>query len=102
MKLPSEKERCILELLSEEPDAYGLALVAASGGQLARGTVYVTLMRMEEKGLVASREDTDPSAHAGPPRRRYRATRQGLALLEATRAFAAATAPSRLRPRGAR
>ena len=37
----------ILDLLSREQDMYGLQLVAVSGRRLKRGTVYVTLCRME-------------------------------------------------------
>ena len=39
-----------LELLVGDDDMYGLQLVAASRRRLKRGTVYVTLGRMEEKG----------------------------------------------------
>src|SRR5207253_3377248 len=45
------KERLILELLASEGPMYGLQLVEQSGGGLKRGTVYVTLGRMEAKGL---------------------------------------------------
>jgi DNA-binding PadR family transcriptional regulator len=36
--------------LLRHQELYGLQLVAASRGRLKRGTVYVTLRRMEEKG----------------------------------------------------
>ena len=49
------KEALILELLVQESELYGLQLVAASKGRLKRGTVYVTLGRMEEKGFITSR-----------------------------------------------
>jgi PadR family transcriptional regulator, regulatory protein PadR len=49
------KEALILELLVEQSEMYGLQLVAASKRRLKRGTVYVTLGRMEEKGLITSR-----------------------------------------------
>jgi DNA-binding PadR family transcriptional regulator len=70
----SRKESLILALLVERDQMYGLELVAASPRQLKRGTVYVTLGRMEDKGYVASRlEDTSPSS-GGLPRRIYRPT----------------------------
>jgi PadR family transcriptional regulator PadR len=53
---------------------YGLQLVASSKGRLKRGTVYVTLGRMEEKGLVTSRLDSAASETGGLPRRLYKAT----------------------------
>lgn len=56
---------------------YGLELVAASDGELKRGTVYVTLGRMEQKGFVSSRlEDAQPRI-GGLPRRLYAATAYG-------------------------
>src|SRR5687767_470787 len=51
----SPKELLILELLVGHDDMYGLAMVTASRRRLKRGTVYVTLGRMEEKGYIASR-----------------------------------------------
>ena len=56
MALP-KKERLILELLASEGPLYGLQLVDHSDGALKRGTVYVTLGRMEAKGLVESQQE---------------------------------------------
>jgi DNA-binding PadR family transcriptional regulator len=76
-------ERQILDLLASDGELYGLQLVQRSDGALKRGTVYVTLQRMEEKGLVESRLDTREPALPGLPRRLYRPSRSGLALLRA-------------------
>ena len=65
----------------------GLELVAASDGALRRGTVYVTLGRMEEKGLLSSRCEDAPQAGGGLPRRLYRPTEQGHHLLTALTAL---------------
>jgi DNA-binding PadR family transcriptional regulator len=46
---------------------------------LKRGSVYVTLGRMEEKGLVTSRLDERPGQ--GPARRLYEPTAMGLRAL---------------------
>ena len=74
----------ILELLSDGGERYGLEMVALSGGTLKRGTIYVTIGRMEDKGYVTStlseRESAQPP---GPPRRVYRATANGLRVLVA-------------------
>lgn len=80
----SSKEALVLELLLADADSmYGLELVTASRGELKRGTVYVTLGRMEEKGYIKSRlEDAPPSA-GGLPRRLYRATPLGRQVLNA-------------------
>ena len=81
------KERLILELLAGGPK-YGLELVEASDGALKRGTVYVTLGRMETKGLVASEQEPLAPGAIGLPRRVYRPTALGLRMLRAWTAFA--------------
>jgi PadR family transcriptional regulator, regulatory protein PadR len=74
--LPS-KEALILELLVGESEMYGLQLVAASKRRLKRGTVYVTLGRMEDKGFITSRLESRPPDEGGMPRRLYEATAFG-------------------------
>lgn len=73
----SSKELLILELLIGAKEMYGLELVAASDGALKRGTVYVTLGRMEDKGYVTSKLESAPPAAGGLPRRVYGATPLG-------------------------
>src|SRR5262245_19614972 len=79
----SPKESLILELLIERPELYGLQLVAASKRRLKRGTVYVTLGRMEDKGYIRSRLETAPADVGGMPRRLYQATPLGRRVLAA-------------------
>src|SRR5262245_7159592 len=79
----SPKESVILQLLVRDDDAYGLELVSASRGRLKRGTVYVTLGRMEEKGYITSRLEDAPPEAGGLPRRIYKATALGRRVLEA-------------------
>lgn len=63
---------------------YGLELVESSGGALPRGTVYVLLNRMEEKGYVtSSREDKSPGV-SGIPRRLYKPSGYGVKVFRAT------------------
>jgi PadR family transcriptional regulator, regulatory protein PadR len=83
MQIPrlSAKETEILRLLISNGEMYGLGLVAASGN-LKRGTVYVTLDRMAEKGYVESRQEQRPSL-GGPPRRLFRTTGYGLRVFNA-------------------
>jgi DNA-binding PadR family transcriptional regulator len=99
MRLPtlSPKESLILELLIGAKEMYGLELVAASGGSLKRGTIYVTLGRMEDKGYVASRLESAPPAAGGLPRRIYAPTALGREVLGAW-----VTAAHRFRVRFAR
>ena len=68
---------------------YGLALVQESRGALKRGTVYVTLGRMEEKGYVESRLEAPSAGAIGLPRRLYRPTGLGLRVLDAWDTFRA-------------
>ena len=86
IELPRGKERLIIELLYEHNELYGLELVKASGGALKRGTVYVSLSRLEDKGLIKARTKAPPSDRGGPPRRVYSLTGLGeksaLAYLE--------------------
>ena len=97
-RLPSlsAKESLILELLVRDTELYGLQLVAKSKRQLKRGTVYVTLQRMEEKGYVASRLEDAPPTAGGLPRRIYQPTALG------RRVLAAWTTAARLMPEFAR
>ena len=53
MRLPTS-EKTILTLLTDRGPCYGLELVKLSGRRLTRGGIYVTLGRMEAKGLVTS------------------------------------------------
>jgi PadR family transcriptional regulator len=78
----SRNERLILTLLADG-DAFGLELVQKSEGALKRGTVYVTLGRMEEKQYVESRPEPLPPGGIGLPRRLYRPTAYGLRVLDA-------------------
>ncbi len=81
----SGTERLILELLVEHGELFGLAMVEASDGRLKRGTVYVTLGRMEDKGYLASRQEPLPPGATGLPRRLYTPTGHALRVLDAWR-----------------
>ena len=82
MKLPNS-EHVILRLLVGKGPCYGLELVDSSRGALKRGGVYVTLGRMEEKGLVKS-------AAGESGRRLYRPTALGERALAAAQIFSGA------------
>ena len=79
----SVKESLILDLLTKRGELYGLQLVAASRRKLKRGTVYVTLSRMEHKGYITSRLEDPPANVGGMPRRLYQATSLGRRVLTA-------------------
>ena len=86
LPLMSPTEALILRLLGGS-EKYGLQLVADSDGALKRGTVYVVLNRMEEKGFVESRKDPNAPGD-GPAKRMYMVTGHGQRVLQAWEALA--------------
>ena len=82
------KERLILELLVAHEEMFGLQLVETSAGRLKRGTVYVTLGRMEKKGFVESEQEYPVPGAIGLPRRIYKPTPLGKRALRAWSALA--------------
>jgi DNA-binding PadR family transcriptional regulator len=86
LRIAFGQEALIFDLLGKA-EMYGLQLVEASAGGLKRGTVYVTLGRMEEKGYVESRQEEGAAGAIGLPRRLYRATPLGLRVGRAWAAF---------------
>jgi DNA-binding PadR family transcriptional regulator len=89
----SRTERLILELLSGE-EMFGLQVVEQSKGALKRGTVYVTLGRMQDKGYVESWTEKQPPGAIGLPRRLYRPTAYGARVLAAWESLARTLARS--------
>ena len=89
----SPKELLILDLLAQAGEHYGLQLVAASKGQLKRGTVYVTLGRMQDKGYITATPEDAPPAVGGLPRPVYRLTPLGRRMLRAWRTESARVMP---------
>ena len=84
MEIPrlSHKEALILRQLIGQGEMYGLELVNASGGELKRGTVYVTLGRMADKRYVESRTVPQDDG-SGMPKRLFKATGYGARVLHA-------------------
>jgi DNA-binding PadR family transcriptional regulator len=72
----------LLSVLQLAGDATGTGvrdeIHARTGRPLARGAVYVTLDRLEEKHLVVSRFDEASPARGGHPKRFFRVTPAGL------------------------
>jgi len=73
-------------------DAYGLGVVDVLekrvGRAVSRGAVYVTLDRLEEKGLLTSRLGDSVPGRGGRPRRLLAVTPAGVdALADARRAW---------------
>jgi DNA-binding PadR family transcriptional regulator len=81
----SSKEQVILGLLMKagRRGLYGLQLVDQSAGQLRRGTVYVTLGRMQERGLIESKQEEKEPGISGIARRIYCPTWYGMRVYQA-------------------
>ena len=79
----SGKERIVLEIMVGAGAKYGLQLVEESRGRLKRGTVYVTLARMEDKGFVESRQEKTTRSPDAIARRMYHSTGHGRRVLDA-------------------
>lgn len=78
----------LLALIRLGDEAYGVPISReieeCSGREVALGSVYAALERMEEKGLVTSRLG-DPTAERGGRAKRYfRITNQGLRAVRET------------------
>lgn len=79
----ARKEFVAMRLLVGAPkELYGLQMVELSDGQLKRGTIYVTLNRLEEKGYVTSKKEPEKAGIA-QPRRLYKATGLGARVFRA-------------------
>ena len=94
----SATEALLLDLMSDG-ERFGLELVANSGGRVKRGSVYVTLSRMEAKGFVESRQEERAPGGIGLPRRLYKATSYGATVRQAYQSLQQAIS---LRPAEAR
>jgi PadR family transcriptional regulator len=82
----TRKEFLAMNMLVGAPKPmYGLQMVEASDGELKRGTVYVTLNRLEEKGYITSKKEAEQPGIA-QPRRLYKATGAGVRVFRAIEA----------------
>lgn len=81
----SGTEYLIMKLLMEagSEERYGLQLIEKSGNKLKRGTIYVLLGRLQDKGYVTSRVEASDSGGSAIPRRMYRTTGVGREVFRA-------------------
>lgn len=77
-----------LHLTEAGQDAYGSSIraeiEARSGRPAPRGSIYVTLDRLEDKGLLASRTGAATAERGDRPRRLFRVTRAGVTAARAS------------------
>lgn len=79
----SNTEALVLGLLADGTERFGLELVDQSSGKLKMGSIYTTLQRMSNKGLVTSRTEPRPDPEVGIPRRYFRITGLGVRIYNA-------------------
>lgn len=83
------EELVLLGVLRLEEEAYGASirdeLEDEAGRSVSISTVYVTLMRLEEKGLARSWMGEPTGERGGKAKRYFGVTPEGVQALEATR-----------------
>ncbi len=83
------EQMLLLAALRLGDDAYGTRIMeelrSAVGRRVSRGSVYVTLDRMEEKGWIESSMSGPRPERGGRPRRVVRVTAEGVAELRKSR-----------------
>jgi DNA-binding PadR family transcriptional regulator len=72
----------LMAVLHLQGGAFGSAIRTEieerSGRRAARGAVYITLDRLEDKGLLTSKLEAGTASRGGRPRRLFRATTAGV------------------------
>jgi PadR family transcriptional regulator, regulatory protein PadR len=88
-RLGEVEQLVLLAVLRLEGAAYAVPIRdlirAEAGVELARGTIYVTLDRLERKGYVSSRFSAPLSERGGKARRLFRIRPSGLSALRSAR-----------------
>ncbi len=79
----------LLAIMRLGADAYGVRIMqeleTAIGRSVSRGSVYVTLDRLEEKGWIESESVPSTSGRGGRPRRVVTVTPEGIVELRRSR-----------------
>lgn len=79
----------LLAIVRLEGEAYAPAILdeieARTGRSASRGSIYITLDRLEDKGLIRSSLDAGPPARGGRPRRFLDVTPAGMMALRESR-----------------
>lgn len=84
-----ELEQMVLMAVVRLDDAYPVSvrneIARLTGVDLSRGTIYVTLHRLEQKGLVESALGEATAARGGKPKRGFNVTPAGATALRNAR-----------------
>lgn len=83
------EQMVLLAILHVKGDAYGVPIVdeieRRTGRSVSRAAVYVTLRRLEKKGLIASWMSEPTGERGGKARRCVRVEEEGVELLRESR-----------------
>lgn len=84
---PTRAEMRVMQILqSNTGGAYGLQIVEDSEGLVKRGSVYVLLTRLEDKGYVRVLPSKVTPENGGLPRPKYQLTAEGSRVLRTAEA----------------
>ena len=79
---PTKGEMVVMRILQDAPKGlYGLQIVAESDKAISRGSIYVLLSRLQEKGYVKSRRPQSDPDYPGLPRPIYTLSAEGSRVL---------------------
>ena len=88
-RLAEVEQLVLLAVLRLDDEAYAVPireLIRTAGGvDLSRGSVYITLDRLEQKGFVTSEFSEPTGEPGGKAKRIFRVLPAGMAVLRATR-----------------
>tara|TARA_A100000171_G_scaffold4005_1_gene3273 strand:+ start:1236 stop:1562 length:327 start_codon:yes stop_codon:yes gene_type:complete len=80
------EEIALLTILVLKDDAYGVSIKREINEQgkrnISRGALHTALSRLEEKGLLTSKQGEGNEDRGGRPKRYYEVTNKGLAALQ--------------------
>lgn len=83
------EQMLLLAIMRLEDEAYGIRLMEElderAGRSVSRGSVYITLDRLEAKGWITSEMSEPRPERGGRPRRIVSVTPEGLAVLKQSR-----------------
>jgi PadR family transcriptional regulator PadR len=78
----------VLHLTEQSQDAYGSAIrdeiETRTGRVVPRGSIYITLDRLEDKGLLMSREGGTSQARGHRPKRIFKVTPAGVRAVKSS------------------
>ena len=90
---PTPAEMRVMQTLQDNPAGlYGLEIVEKSEGGVKRGSVYVFLGQLEEKGFVRVLPTKKAPQSGGLPRPKYQLTAEGTRVMQWAGSLGIATA----------